>query len=293
MRRNLLILSVATLLLAMPAAAKLAVPDLPMPQEYVDDLAHVVTPEHKHALNGILQELEQKTGVQYIILTVETTGGIAIQDFSIELAHNRWKLGQKGKDNGLLFTLALKDRTYWLTVGYGLEGVITDAYAGQVGRDVLVPYLKKGQYSQGIYEANLRVIQRIAREMNVQLTGMPNLPAQPTANNNPILGRRGGPMCCVCPFCGFLILLFLLMVIFGGPGGRRGHGGWWWWFLLPFLFNRRSSYGRSRPYGPFGGGYGGFGGGGFSGGGFGGGGFGSFGGGGGGGFGGGGAGGHW
>jgi len=286
MRKNLLILSVATMLLATLAAARLAVPNLPTPQEYVDDLANVITPEHKHALNGILQELEQKTGAQYIILTVQTTGGIPIEEFSIELAHNRWKLGQKDKDNGLLFTLAVKDREYRFEVGYGLEGVITDRFAGQVGRDVLVPYLKKGQYSQGLYEANLRIVQRIAQEAGVQLTGMPNLPARPTASNNPVHGQR-----LVGPCCGFLILLFLFMMLFGGlGGGRRGRGGSWWFFLLPFLLNRSGGYGRSRPYGPFGGGYGGFGGG------FGGGthgGFGHFGGGGGGGFGGGGASGRW
>jgi uncharacterized protein len=284
MRRNLLILSIATMLLATLAAAKLAVPNLPMPQEYVDDLANVVTPEHRHALNGILQELEQRTGVQYIILTVETTGGIPIEEFSIELAHNRWKLGQKDKDNGLLFTLALKDRRYRFEIGYGLEGVVTDRFAGQTGRDVLEPYLKKGQYSQGIYEVNLRIVQRIAEGEGVQLTGMPNLPT------NRVLGQRdAGP--CVCPCCGFLILLFLLMVIVGGlsRGGRRG--GWWWLFLLPFLLNRGGGYGHRRSYGPFGGGYGGFGGG--FGGGMRGGGFGHFGGGGGGGFGGGGASGHW
>ncbi len=292
MRRNLLILSVATMLLATLAAGKLAIPDLPMPQEYVDDLAHVINPDHTHTLNGLLQELEQKTGVQYIILTVETTGGIPIEDFSIELAHNRWKLGQKGKDNGLLFTLALKDRAYRFEIGYGLEGIITDAYAGQVGRDVLVPYLKKGQYSQGVYEANLRVVQRIARAMNVQMSGMPTLPAQRTAyTSRPVLGQRNAPTCCVCPCCGLLILLFLFMILFGGMGrgGRRG-GGWGWLFLLPFLFRGPGGYGRSRPYGPFGGGYGGFGG---MRGGFGGGGFGHFGGGGGGGFGGGGASGRW
>jgi uncharacterized protein len=288
MRRTLLILSVATMLLATLAAAKLAVPDLPMPKEYVEDYANVINPEHKRVLLGILQELEQKTGVQYIILTVETTGGLPIEDFSIELAHKRWKLGQKDKDNGLLFTLALKDREYRFEVGYGLEGFITDRFAGQIGRDVLVPYLKKGQYSQGIYEANLRVIQRIAQEMGVQLSGMPTLPPKPTAYNGPIFGQRNAPTCCACPFCGFLILLILFLMFFGG--GRRGRGSWWWLFLLPFLFNRPHGYGRGRSYGPFGGGFGGFGGG------YGGGmrgGFGNFGGGLGGGFGGGGASGRW
>jgi len=258
----------------------------------VTDLANVVTPQDKRTLNGILQELEQKTGVQYIVLTVQSTNRVPIEDWSIQRAHTLWKLGQKGKDNGLLFTLALKDRDYRFEVGYGLEGFITDAYVGQVGRDVLVPYLKRGQYSQGITEANLRVVQRIAQHEGVKLTGMPVLAPQPRADNRPVPGQRGGPTCFVCPCCGFLILLFLLMMLFGGRGGGRGgHGSLWWMFLLPFLFNQSRGPGRHRSYGPFGGGYGGFGGG--MRGGFGGGGFGHFGGGGGGGFGGGGATGHW
>jgi len=288
MYRNLLILCVATILLAPLAAGKLAAPNLPMPQEYVDDTAGVINADHRHSLNGILQELEQKTGVQYIVLTVETTGGVPIEDFSIDLAHNKWKLGQKGKDTGLLFTLAVKDRTYRFEVGYGLEGFITDRFVGQVGRDVLVPYLKQGQFSQGIYEANLRVVQRIAQEYNVTLTGMPNLPAQPTGYNGPVMGQRGTSLF-ACPCCGFLIVLLIIMMLLGGGRGR--HGSWWWLFLLPFLFRGPGGGYRGGGYsgGPFGGGFGGFGGG------FGGhsGGFGHFGGGGGGGFGGGGATGRW
>ena len=101
-------LSVAAILLAISVAAR-AQPNLPMPDRYVQDYANVIEAGHERALNGILQELEQKTGVQYIILTVQTTGGVPIEQFSIELAHNRWKLGQKGKDNGLLFTIAMAD----------------------------------------------------------------------------------------------------------------------------------------------------------------------------------------
>jgi uncharacterized protein len=279
--RNLPILIV----LAVLSAALGARPNLPMPEQYVDDLAHVVGPEHKHALLGLLQELEQKTGVQYIILTVDTTGGLPLAQFSIELL-DRWKLGQKGKDNGVLFTLALKDRAYRFEVGYGLEGVLTDQFTGRVGREVLVPYLKKGEYSQGIYEANLRVIRRIADHYRVTLTGMPTL-SQPGANSGPAPGGTGQGLCCSCPCCGFLLLVLLLWLVFGGF--RRGR--FWPWLLLPFLFRGFGGYGghgRSGSYGggPFGGGFGGFGGGMRGG-------FGHFGGGGGGRFGGGGAGGRW
>jgi uncharacterized protein len=288
MRTRLLILSVATMLLATFAAGKLAAPDLPMPDRYVEDYANVIAPQQEQALDGILQELDQKTGVQYIILTVETTGGLPIEQYAIELAHNKWKLGQKDKDNGLLFVLAVKDRQYRFEVGYGLEGVITDRFAGQVGRDILAPYLRRDDYSTGIYEANLRIIQRIAEDAGVKLTGMPALSAGPPLSNRPRI-QRNAPTSLTCPCCGFLILLILFAVLFGSRGGRGGGGGGWWLLALPFLMR---GFGGHRHYygGPFGGGFGGFGGG-LGGGGLGG--FGGFGGGGGGGFGGGGASGGW
>ncbi len=286
--RNLPILIVLTILLPALGTQQYRRPNLPMPEHYVYEYdVDVIDAEHERALNGTLQELEQKTGVQYIILTIDTTGGLPIEQFSIEQL-DQWKLGQKGKDNGVLFTLALKDRAYRFEVGYGLEGVLTDQFLGQVGRDVLVPYLKKGEYSQGIYEANLRVIRRLADNYQVTLSGMPKL-SQPVANSGPLSGRGNGGACCGCPCCGFLLLLFLLLLLFGGR--RRGRGRLWPWLLLPFLFRGFGGYGghgRSGSYGggPFGGGFGGFGGGMRGG-------FGHFGGGGGGRFGGGGAGGHW
>jgi uncharacterized protein len=285
----ILLLLVAVLLLSVPARAEAKLPDLPMPETYVDDRAHVIDPDHTRQLNGILQELEQKTGVQYIVLTVESTGGVPIEDYSIHLAHDVWHLGQQGKDNGLLFTLAVKDRTYRFEVGYGLEGYLTDRFTGQVGRDVLVPYLRKGRYGQGVYEATLQVVQKIARENNVTLTGMPKLP-RPVGNYGPAPGPRSIGPACGCPCCGFLLILFLLSLLFGSFGRGRRRGGWWL-FFLPFLFRGFGGYGghgRSGRYGggPFGGGFGGFGGGGPGG-------FGRFGGGRGGGFGGGGATGHW
>ncbi len=282
--RNLPILAALAVLVAALGAKPFARPNLPMPEEYVDDLAHVVSAEHKQALFGLLQELQQKTGVWYIILTIDTTGGLPIEQFSIELL-DQWKLGEKGKDNGVLFTLALKERDYRFEVGYGLEGVLTDQFTGQVGRDVLVPYLKKGEYSQGIYEANVRVTRRIADSYHVTLAAVPTL-SQPVTNSGPVPGGTSPGACCGCPCCGFLLFLLLLWIFFGGL--RRGR--LWPWLLLPFLFRGFGGYGghgRSDSYGggPFGGGFGGFGGGMRGG-------FGHFGGGGGR-FGGGGASGHW
>jgi len=223
--------------------------DLPMPRRFVEDYANVINDSDERSLNGVLQELEQKTGAQYIVLTVLSTGGLPIEQFSIELAE-KWKLGQKGKDNGMLFVLAKNDRRWRFEVGYGLEGFVTDQYCSRIGRDVLVPYLRKGDYSRGICESNLRIVQRIASEAGVSLTGMPKVTPVPVRDR-----RRGLPCCSALP-----ILIFMLL-IFGGAG--RGMG---WWFFLPFMmggFGGHGGYGRSGSFGggSFGGGFGGFGGG--------------------------------
>jgi len=149
----------------------------------------------------------------------------------------------------MLFVLAKNDRRWRFEVGYGLEGFITDAYCGRVGREVLVPFLKKGDYSRGIYEANLQIVRKIADKAGVTLTGMPKLDPLPA-------GKRVG-----LPCCGALPLLFLFIILFGGRG--RGMG---LWLFLPFMlggFGGLGGAGRSGSYGggSFGGGFGGFGGG--------------------------------
>ncbi len=245
-------LSLITLLvISTVTAVGWAAVDLPAPSHYVEDYANVVNASHERSLNGILQELEQKTGAQYIILTVDTTGGLPIEQFSIELAE-KWKLGQKGKDNGMIFVLSKNDRKWRFEVGYGLEGFITDQCCGRVGREVLVPYLKTDNYSEGIYQANLRIIQKIAGESGVALTGMPKIAPLGVGRRNL---RRGLPCCSILPMLIFMFLIF----------GRWGRG-MGMLFFMPFMlggFGGHGGYGRSGSFGggSFGGGFGGFGGG--------------------------------
>lgn len=182
---------------------------LPMPSHYVEDYANVLAASDEASLNGILQELEQKTGAQYIVLTVQSTEGVAIDQYAIELAE-KWKLGQAGKDNGMLFVIAVGDKKYRFEVGYGLEGFITDAYCGRVGREVLKPYLKKGDYSKGILQATATIAQRIAKEYGVTLSGMPKLRSVPGGRV-----RRGVPCCGLLPF------LLLFLIFFGMSPARR------------------------------------------------------------------------
>jgi uncharacterized protein len=221
----------------------------PSPGSYVVDLAGIVNNDTERKLNGYLQELEQKTTAQLVVLTIKSLDGESVADFSIRVAHDKWKLGQRGKDNGLLLLIALNDRKYRIEVGYGLEGVLPDSFVGSVGRDFLVPYFKKGEPSKGIYAAMLAMANEVARDAGVTITGMPRLKGANKAAQPPSFFRK---------VISAVFFIFLFIFFLKNPRA----------FLLFFLFSSMGS-GR-RTWGGGGGGFGSFGGGG--GGGFGGGG---------------------
>ena len=120
-------LPVAVLLTLATSQTARAQQTLPVPRNHVEDRANVMDTASERRIDGYLTELEQKTGAQIIVLTIDTTGGEDIFGFAMRHAET-WKLGQKGKDNGLLIAVAVKDRKYQILPGYGLEGVLPDAW---------------------------------------------------------------------------------------------------------------------------------------------------------------------
>ena len=224
-----------------------------LPAAPVVDLAGIIDNNAETKLNRYLQELEAKTGAQIAILTVISLEGQAIEEFSINIAHNQWKLGQKGKDNGVLVVVALNDKKYRIEIGYGLEGLLPDSLVGSIGRQYLAPYFKRGDYSTGIYAAAVVMANEIARDAGVEISGLPAVekayPAHKRKKSPGILGKI------------FSLLFFVIMVILFIKNPR---------LFLAYLFissmgGRGSHWGGSGG-GGFGGGGGGFGGGGASGG---------------------------
>jgi uncharacterized protein len=249
MRLRYSVLAVALLFVATFAHA-LEIPGTP--DRHVMDLAGVLDDGVKTKLDGYLRELEQKTTAQVVVLTVESLEGRSIEEFSLDVAE-RWKLGQKGKDNGVLILIALKDRKYRFEIGYGLEGVLPDSLVGSIGRQYIVPFFRKGDYSSGAAAAVLAVANEIAKQSGVEITGMPRL--EPVTGVRP--EGKPGVLSAVLSVLFLLGLVFLfirhprlliLLLLFSGMG-RRGWGG-----------------GYSGGGGFGGGGGGGFGGGGASGG---------------------------
>jgi len=256
-KNSLLFILAFICLSAFTAYAEVAVPDTPY--NHVVDLAGIIDDNIEDGLNRYLLELEQKTTAQMVILTITSLEGQSIEDVSIDIAHNRWKLGQKGKDNGLLLLVSLQDRKYRFETGYGLEGVLPDSLTGSIGREYLVPYFRKGDYSNGIAAAALVTINTIAGEAGVEIAGMPKMRARSPYADSRTAGKKPtllGSIFTILFFIGLIylfikhprLLLFLMAMNMMG-GGRRG--GW----------------GGGGGFGGGGGGFGGGGGGGFGGGG--------------------------
>ena len=131
-------------LLPEPFSHAVSIPE--NPGNHVVDLAGIVDNPTEAELNQYLRELEQKTTAQIAILTIKSLEAESIEDLSITVAHDKLKLGQKGKDNCVLLLVSLNDKKYRIEVGYGLEGVIPDSMAGSIGRSYLVPFFRKGDY---------------------------------------------------------------------------------------------------------------------------------------------------
>ncbi len=91
------------------------------------------------------------TGDVVIVTTVETFAPYgSIQEYAVKLFENHGRgIGEKGKDNGLLMLLAVKDRQVWIEVGYGLEGFITDGFSGETSRQYMIPYFRQGRVRRG------------------------------------------------------------------------------------------------------------------------------------------------
>jgi uncharacterized protein len=216
----------------------------PRPQGYVSDYAGVIDPGVRGRIGSFAAELQKRTGAQVAVVTVRTTRPESAHSFSVRL-FDAWKIGEEGKDNGALILVAVDDRQAWITTGYGIEGIIPDATANKIVREVMAPLFREGRYSEGILKASVAVISLIARESGITITG------EEDSVHKAVSGRTGGMEA--------LFTLFLFLMIFGARSGFFGY------FLLGSMAGGRRRgghwYGAGGSSGGSFGGFGGFGGG--------------------------------
>ena len=206
----------------------------------VIDEVGLLEPQHQQELNALLLKIKENSGPQIQIFITKSLQDLPIEKASIDIV-DQWKIGDATKDDGLLFLIAPKERKVRIEVGQGLEGAVPDIYTKRINDDIVVPFFKNGQMSEGVYRGTLAIVGLLNKEGLVQLKEL----AHPSTR------RKGSGL----PLPPWLVILVWVVVYFigkiGGGGGGRG-------------LMRSIAYGRT---GGWGGGFGGSSGGGWSGGG--------------------------
>lgn len=193
------------------------------PQGQVSDFAGVIEQNMKSQLTMLVQEVEQKTSAEIAIVTIPSLEGADIESTAVRL-YQKWGIGKKGKDNGVLILMSVQDRLVRIEVGYGLESFLPDGKCGEIIREDMIPYFKEGQYGNGIAAGTARVATLIAQDAGVTLTGRSNITDRP-AKKRTLLGTIIQLL-----FLGGLAFLFiqnpfLFLMFLGMGGGRGGYGG--------------------------------------------------------------------
>ena len=204
------------------------VEQMPQPQDYVTDMAHVLSPGTVERLDQICAQLDHgKSNAQIAVVLVNNLGGDDAADFANRL-EERWKVGKKGSDRGVLMLLSVQDHKYWIEVGYGLEGILPDGKTGDIGRS-MVPYLRTQDYDAAVLTGVSEMAQVIRNDSGD--TAADQQDADQTQTVRPVhrismLGLivRLLVLFAILGFLGSrgLLGLFLGMMLGGGWGG----GGW-------------------------------------------------------------------
>jgi uncharacterized protein len=213
---------------------------LPKPTSYVADFAGVIDPTSKENIEQLAYQVYSKAHATIVVVTVKSLDGQNIDEFTTAL-EDKWQVGPKSTDKGILMVFAIQDHKDRIEVGSGLEGILNDAKVGDIRRS-MHDDLIQGQYGPGIQSGVQQIATVIATDANVTLTQPQQQTEAPVYHYQQV--HHG------ISWIKIIFFLIFLFVVFHG-GGRGGGGRGWLWFLLGSMMG-----------GGFRGGGGGFGGGG-------------------------------
>ncbi len=234
----------AVILMVLTAGAALAADQYPQPKgTAVNDFANVIDPDNAAKMESLAREILQKTGSSVVVATIPELGTTEEITLYATGLYKAWGIGKKGEDKGVLIFLAVKERKIRIETGYGVEGILPDGLVGEILDKNVVPQLKTGETGKALYNAMFACGAYIAKDANVQLTGV----AAPYRSKAKPQGKGVNVV-------GIIIFLIAAAVLLGTKTGRQ---------LLPWiLLMLLSGSGRGGGGGgSFGGGFGGFGGG--------------------------------
>ena len=250
-------LAVLALLAALAFAPGLSVaaPSFPPLTGRVVDNADILSPQIEAELTAKLEALETETQHQLVVATLADLQGYEIEEYGYQLGR-AWGIGREGVNDGVLFLVAPAERKVRIEVGYGLEGVLTDALSSVILQTKVLPRFKDGDMPEGIVAGTDALIEQLSLDAPTAQQRVAEAEAEVQA------GEQGfDPETFV-----FIVILVLWLVFFVTRRGRRGSG-----WIAPVVIggsgwsSRDSDGGSWGGGGGFSGGGGSFGGGGSSG----------------------------
>ena len=199
------------LALAVPVPCAAEEPKVPPHAGYVTDTTGVMG-EWAARTEKLCREIEQQTTAEVAVLTVKSTAPLETQQYAQKI-FDQWKIGKKGKDNGLLFLVAVDDRKLWIATGYGLEGLLPDGKVGEIRDTFLRPLFRQGRYGEGIY-------------MGVRAAGSILTGGKIEAPKGSARKKTGIPLPILLLLAVAAVPYLIYRSIVSGPlGSRRGPGG--------------------------------------------------------------------
>jgi len=196
-------------------ALPLAALDVPTLKGHVNDYAALLSPRMATFIEKDLADFERKESTQIVILTIPSLRGEVLEEFSMKVAE-KWKIGQKKLDNGVILLVSKEERKLRIEVGYGLEGRLTDLVAGRIIDNSIKPYFKKGDYDNGLFNGVQAIKQAVWGEY-------PAMKETPGEKPNIFMNYHLIPVYTVAGFILFLIMMIFIARKFPGSGSGGGY----------------------------------------------------------------------
>jgi uncharacterized protein len=150
------------------------IPDAPNPPRLVNDFAGVLNEGDEATLERKLRNYHDTTSTQIAVVIVENLGGYEVMDYAYRVGE-KWGVGQKGKDNGLVVLVSIQDRKAGIATGYGMEATVTDAATRRIREEYMNPNFRTGNFYKGLDEATTVLMKLASGEFKADEMGQPQI----------------------------------------------------------------------------------------------------------------------
>jgi uncharacterized membrane protein YgcG len=205
----------------------------PAPRGRVTDVAQALDAATQEKLRALLADLERRTTVEMAVVVVSSTAPLTPKQYVTEL-FNRWGVGKRGADSGVMLLLAVQDRRVEVETGYGVEGILPDGRVGKIIRSTMLPHFRQNRWGEGLL-AGVQELARILRA-EYQPPAVPTAPSRPAASGPSLVSGLGWAY--FLGWLGFLLwhnlrrhtLSYTVLTLSALPGLL-----WLFWGLMPFI----------------------------------------------------------